>query len=266
MTPDPRPASHERRHWSVLVTAVIGGIAVLVAVAIVLAWNYPSGERSGWNPASILSIGLSLVAIVIALAIYSRQRTESEESAARHTEMLEQVRRSASRTVQLATTEQMLKTAQQLRHLTSDHIAAHQVAQDLLHASDRVPAPRVLWVDDVPGSVELEIEILRRSGMDVDSAECTDQAMAVLGPADYDIIISDMGRGTDQRAGYDLLERVQGRRVVVPVVFYTGSDDPAHSREARTKGALGSTNDPVKLFKMVLASLNGLSGAELVAG
>ena len=72
---------------------------------------------------------------------------------------------------------------------------------------------------------------------------------------DFDVIISDMGRPPDSRAGYTLLDTLRSQEVQTPFIIYTGSRDPRHVAESRRHGAIGCTNNPTELFEMVLSAL-----------
>jgi hypothetical protein len=67
---------------------------------------------------------------------------------------------------------------------------------------------------------------------------------------------SDMGRPPDGRAGYTLLEAIRGSGDQTPYFIYASSRDPAHVREAQTRGAQGMTNMGDELLQMLLQALN----------
>jgi len=71
------------------------------------------------------------------------------------------------------------------------------------------------------------------------------------------LIISDMGRGPDRRAGYTLLEALRSRGNETPFIIYTGESNPQLQDEARDKGAQGLTNRPDELFQLVTRELRG---------
>lgn len=204
---------------------------------------------------SVISVVLGVVAIVIAVAIFNRQSAVSEKEARRHQELLRQTNETAYRAVRLATAERMMTTAQNLRNLLPSYNSAHEVARDLIEASAS-KTPRVLWVDDDPKAVELETELLEAAGIRTTHVRSTEEAQKVLSSASiHELVISDMERGSNSRAGYALLNWVNRQSSPTPLVFYTSSGDPAHHNEAQKKGAVGSTNDPVVLFKYVAKSL-----------
>jgi CheY-like chemotaxis protein len=119
----------------------------------------------------------------------------------------------------------------------------------------RLQGAKVLWVDDRPNNNRFERQALEALGIDVELSLSTDDALDKLRRRPYDLIISDMGRPGDPRAGYTLLDRLRSGGNLVPYVIYAGSRAPEHVREAREHGAIGSTNRPQELVSMVTAAL-----------
>jgi CheY-like chemotaxis protein len=84
-----------------------------------------------------------------------------------------------------------------------------------------------------------------------------EDALEKLAVGRYDLVISDMGRLPDNRAGYTLLEALRRQGIDIPVVFCTGSGLPEHRAEARRHEAISSTNSPRELFQVVTSTLLG---------
>jgi hypothetical protein len=114
----------------------------------------------------------------------------------------------------------------------------------------------VLWVDDRPDNNVIERRSMAAYNIDFVLAQSTGQALAELRKQKFDAIISDMGRPPDSRAGYTLLEAVRGSGDQTPYFIYAGSRDPFHLREARSRGAQGTTNMGAELLQMLLGALN----------
>ena len=110
----------------------------------------------------------------------------------------------------------------------------------------------VLWVDDRPDNNIIERRSMAAYNIDFVLAASTGQALAELRKQRFDAIISDMGRPPDSRAGYTLLEAVRGSGDQTPYFIYAGSRDPAHIREALSRGAQGTTNMGDELLQMIL--------------
>jgi CheY-like chemotaxis protein len=122
-------------------------------------------------------------------------------------------------------------------------------------AQRRIDGARVLWVDDDPQNNRFEREALEALGIRVDISTSTESALEAATGVPYRLIISDMSRPPDLRAGYALLEALSKNGVRVPVVFYAGSQTAAQAAEARIRGAAGSTASPRELLAIVIAIL-----------
>ena len=123
---------------------------------------------------------------------------------------------------------------------------------------------KALWVDDRPTNNINEIQWLEKLlGMQFETKTSTDEAIEALAanPTGYALVISDMGRPGDPRAGYTLLERIRERGSQVPFIIYAGSSAAAYDEEARRRGALGSTNSPTRLLELVTQALKGQAGS-----
>ncbi len=113
-----------------------------------------------------------------------------------------------------------------------------------------------LWVDDRPDNNIFERQSLEALGLSFVLAASTEEALDRIAQQRFDVIISDMGRPSDPRAGYTLLDRLRAAGNTTPLVFYSGSNTAAHKAEAREHGAVGATNRASELFGYVLAALN----------
>ena len=82
----------------------------------------------------------------------------------------------------------------------------------------------------------------------------TQQALDLLETQSFDVIISNMGRPPDNRAGYTLLDRLRPS-ITTPFIVYSSSNLPKHKEEAKQHGALGATNDPSELLALVQKAL-----------
>lgn len=151
-----------------------------------------------------------------------------------------------------AATDALLR-AEHEKHATPDReqlrIEVEQVADSL---NDRGRVPQVLWVDDQPGNNRHETRALEELGIEVELAATTIDALAHLTTGrSFDVLISDMDRPPDSRAGYTLLDALRRAGNSIPVVIYSGSDDPSHEAEAVRHGAVGSTSHPTRLVRLI---------------
>jgi CheY-like chemotaxis protein len=134
---------------------------------------------------------------------------------------------------------------------------AAQVATDAItpRVIRRAERSTVLWVDDRPNNNVHERQALEAVGISFVLATSTDDALDQISRQTFDLIISDMGRPPDPRAGYTLLDKLRANGNRTPFIIYAGSRSPEHQQEARQHGALGCTNRPNELFEMVLSAL-----------
>ena len=133
---------------------------------------------------------------------------------------------------------------------------AVQTISDLTQAQiARIANARILWVDDQPNNNVNERQALEAFGVRFVLASTTDRALAEAAVGRFDVIVSDMARGDDQRAGYTLLDALKERGIRTPFIIYASSRLPAHVADARARGAVGCTNRATELFDMVIVAI-----------
>lgn len=123
-------------------------------------------------------------------------------------------------------------------------------------AQRRLQGSRILWVDDRPDNNRFERQALEAYGISIDLSTSTEDALEKIRQRSYDLIISDMGRPPDARAGYTLLDQLRKIGDKTPYVIYAGSRAPENVQEARQHGAIGSTNSPQELVAIVTKALS----------
>lgn len=117
---------------------------------------------------------------------------------------------------------------------------------------------RVLWVDDRPDNNAREREVMERLlNLKFTNVRSTSEALAEIKREGekYSLIISDMGRPGDPRAGYTLLDELRKAGMEVPYIIYAGSGASEHDAEARRRGAEGCTNNPQRLLDLVRTAI-----------
>ena len=121
------------------------------------------------------------------------------------------------------------------------------------------PVRRVLWVDDNPANNEDERTLLREEGVVFDNVVSTAEAIEQLTFADYDLVITDLGRrGSSDRsegAGRTLLRHPVITNAGPPVVVYAGLGALRQEAELEAAGAYGVAVDPVRLCELVRQAL-----------
>lgn len=113
----------------------------------------------------------------------------------------------------------------------------------------------ILWVDDHPGNNRFEREAFEALGLSVVLSTSTEDALLRVSDQGFDVVISDMSRPPDHRAGYTLLQKLREQGNTAPFIIYAGSAAPEHRKEAERLGAQGTTNRPDELLQMVLRAM-----------
>lgn len=112
---------------------------------------------------------------------------------------------------------------------------------------------RILWVDDVPANNAGESKYLGNLGADIGIALNTRQAMASLRDGTFDLVLSDMYRGENEReGGLELLRQMRNTECLQPVIIYANRWAQTGRRRAMDAGAFGCTNQAKELFDLVL--------------
>jgi CheY-like chemotaxis protein len=118
-------------------------------------------------------------------------------------------------------------------------------------------ASAVLWVDDDHSNNRNEVHMLRQLKVEVETVSTTAQALALLGRDKFDIVLSDIARGGDARAGLAMLPLLKERHQSLPVIFYVGE---LRSEFGVPGGAFGITNRPDELLHLILDALERVRG------
>jgi CheY-like chemotaxis protein len=129
-------------------------------------------------------------------------------------------------------------------------VVADAVTPEILRQARR---SRVLWVDDKPAGNINERHALQAVGITFVIAASTDDALRRVDEESFDLIISDMSRPGDSRAGYTLLDKLRAAGDRTPFIIYTNTRKPKD--EAQQKGVIGYTNRANQLFELVLSAL-----------
>lgn len=119
----------------------------------------------------------------------------------------------------------------------------------------RLSEATVLWVDDKPANNVYERKSMEALGIRFTLSLDTTDALDKLQLNRYDVIISDMGRGNDRRAGYTLLEEIKKRGNSTPLIFYSTNSSSSIKQESRQRGAFGQATTPQELFSLVLSAV-----------
>jgi CheY-like chemotaxis protein len=124
--------------------------------------------------------------------------------------------------------------------------------------ADVLQGAHILWVDDHPENNIAECKILDDLAISVTIARSTDEAISILlkkneSGQQYDVIISDMGRGINPNEGVRFLKKIRKEhKIDVPVIFYAGKYDPGRGIPPY---AFGMTNRPDHLLHYIMDAL-----------
>ncbi|MBD8021136.1 response regulator [Brevibacterium gallinarum] len=127
--------------------------------------------------------------------------------------------------------------------------------KQLIDAYDRAAGnsfKRVLWVDDNAKWIKHERAMLEAAGVSIVWVPSTARALELLAGNAFNVIISDMGRVEGPQEGFALLDAIRKRGDRTPLIVYSGSDRPDHVRAVLDRGGQGATNDPSRLFELVM--------------
>lgn len=113
---------------------------------------------------------------------------------------------------------------------------------------------RILWVDDRPKNNSYLVASLEERGIRVDIALTTDDGLQKFRDGKYDIVISDMGRPEDDKAGIDLAKKIRAISSEVPYFIYCGSWAAKNLRsEALAAGVTDISSSGSTLLSELLA-------------
>jgi len=94
---------------------------------------------------------------------------------------------------------------------------------------------RVLWVDDNPQNNMFEERFFEERRIAVHTVRSSADARTLLSMYDYDVVISDMGRGEDRLAGIRLVEQMRADGDDTPYVIYTLRPDGEEQQLAQQR-------------------------------
>jgi CheY-like chemotaxis protein len=109
---------------------------------------------------------------------------------------------------------------------------------------------RILWIDDNPAGNAWEHVCLSALGCHIRTVESTRTALDYLGVEEFDLVLSDITRGSEAQEGLRALVLIQRLRPEISVIFYV----TALARGVPA-GAFGITNHPDELFHLCMDAL-----------
>ena len=141
-------------------------------------------------------------------------------------------------------------------------LASHRSEKDF----DKLPKTKnrynkVLWVDDYPSNNELIVSMFKDRNVRFDIAINTEQGIDLLSKNDYDLVITDMGRGSESDAGLIFIKRTKELHIgdIPPIaVFASKQAIKNYGKQALGLGAIAATNDIAEVISLILRVLGSI--------
>jgi len=130
-----------------------------------------------------------------------------------------------------------------------------------LESTKIISRKKVLWVDDYPSNNEAVVDMFRRQGFEFDLAVNTSQALGYLMKEEYDLVITDLGRGGDPMAGIVTIREINSAFGSPPpiVVYSSYRAVKEFGQDAKQEGATLVTSSLRSLFKILTNLMNNVS-------
>ena len=253
----------------VLLPLVAPVVLLYSITSFVVAIRSNSTKPWGQNYSSFIgfvSLFISILSVVVAIQIERKQAEQAERDKRSQFEKLNEIdslSSSAAREAEGArlNSERILRKLQLAEEFKRNRSLSweqgERVERVLKSWSEGFLAgARVLWVDDTPDSIFYERDALELAGIATIWVGSTGEALNLLAGNKFDVVISDMERHENSKAGYDLLESMRQKSDYTPFIIYSSSRLPEHITEALERGGRGATNDPAELFELVLKELS----------
>ncbi len=145
------------------------------------------------------------------------------------------------------------KIVQLLQDLQKDHV----ITEEPKEKKPKLFKRKILWVDDYPSNNDAIIDLYRQQGIEFDLALNTAQALDYLAKGEYDLVISDIGRGSEPDAGVRMIREIKRHFGSPPpiLIFSSRQAIGTFGKSAKDEGAsliTSSTRDLVLKMTEVL--------------
>ena len=127
-----------------------------------------------------------------------------------------------------------------------------QVSRRAARLQMLIRGARILLVNDVPSEMQHVIAILRELGVDVEVVTTTEDALSSLRQDAYEVIVSDMRRGSSVDEGLKLLDRMRQDRINRSIIFTVGQNQPERGTPPY---AFGITNRVDELLNLLFDAI-----------
>lgn len=148
----------------------------------------------------------------------------------------------------LAVTDDVGKAEQKQRVTMSD--TQKDVLMDRMARVKELRIPfQLLWIDDHPEWSQSEIHLVQSLGVTVTIVESSQDARNALEAGKYDLVVSDINREGNTKAGVDFLSQIAGSLLYRPFIFYVGQ---LNQQRGTPPFAFGITNWPNELLHLIM--------------
>lgn len=113
---------------------------------------------------------------------------------------------------------------------------------------------RLLWVDDNPDNNVQETLMLEKLGFRITHTTSTESGLDYLASIPYDLVITDLTRQDNPRAGLELLSQIPKVGNVARTIVYAGQKDD-RAKEAMDLGAVAVTTQPQELLEAIAGTV-----------
>lgn len=240
-----------------LALSVLGFVGGCIGFALQSEFGF------GFNFFALVSFALTALAVYLAIRIFRNQAAQSEADRSAQEKLLSRIDSSSSKAAKSAHSAdvatgkmlQLLDTAKISK--TGEHLTAEirTAVMNAYAAVDPEGVKQILWVDDNIDWIGLERKALEAFGVATVWTPNTSSALELLTGNSFQVVITDMGRKEGPQEGYTLLDAMRKRKDNTPVIVYSSSSLPAHVAKVLAHGGQGATNDPGRLFELVLGQL-----------
>lgn len=140
------------------------------------------------------------------------------------------------------------KIVQLLQDLQTNRVITEKPKEN----KTKIVKRKVLWVDDYPSNNEAIIDLYRQQGVDFDLTLNTAQALDSLAKEEYDLVISDIGRGSEADAGVRMIREINRHLGSPPpiLIFSSVQAVKRFGKSAKKEGALIAANTRDLVLKM----------------
>ena len=145
------------------------------------------------------------------------------------------------------------KIVQLLQDLQKDRV----ITEEPKEKKPKLFKRKILWVDDYPSNNDAIIDLYRQQGIEFDLALNTAQALDYLAKGEYDLVISDIGRGSEPDAGVRMIREINRHLGSPPPILIFSSLQAVErfGKSAKKEGAsvvTASTRDLVQKMTEML--------------